>query len=163
VTLGARFAIAEDLVIEVPVAPEAVASRLQSRLNQRPKRAFGVLKISDEWIGVVHGDRFAVWERRQHAMRAEGRIRRVRGGSRVEARIALTRRSAVMMVVFFVLFALGAVGILSQPQGLGISPATLVLAVLAGFGTLLVFWVGSLRQRAALHAFLADVLTVERS
>jgi hypothetical protein len=98
-----------------------------------------------------------VWERRQHATRAEGRIRRVRGGSRVEARIALTRRSAVMMVVFFVLFAVGAVGILSQPQGLGISPATLVLAVLAGFGTLLVFWVGSLRQRAALRAFLGDV------
>lgn len=154
---GDRFAIAEDLVIEISVAPEALASRLRSRLNQRPKRVLGVLKVSDEWIGVVHGNEFAVWERRQHAMRAQGRIRGVRGGSRVEARIALTRRSSVMMVIFFVLFAVGAVGILSQPEGLGISPATLVLAVLAGFGTLLVFYVGSLRQRAALRAFLADV------
>ncbi|MGH2376917.1 MAG: hypothetical protein ACRDGT_00385 [Candidatus Limnocylindria bacterium] len=156
-TLGARFAIAEDLVIEVPVAPEALASRLRSRLNQRPKRALGILKVSDEWIGVVHGNEFAVWERRQHAMRAQGRIRAVRGGSRVEARISLTRRSAVLMVVFFALFAVGAVGILSRPEGLGISPATLVLVGLAVLGTLLVFWVGSLRQRAALRAFLADV------
>ena len=156
-TPGARFAIAEDLVIEISVAPEALASRLRGRLNQRPKRALGILKVSDEWIGVVHGNEFAVWERRQHAMRAQGRIRGVRGGSRVEARIALTRRSAVMMVVFFVLFAVGAVGVLSQPEGLGISPATLVIALLAGFGTLIVFWVGSLRQRAALRAFLADV------
>lgn len=151
-----RFAIAEDLVMDVPIAPEALANRLRARLNQRPKRVLGVLKVSDEWIGVVHGNQFAVWERRQHAMRAEGRIRGVRGGSRVEARIALTRRSSLMMVIFFVLFAVGAVGILSQPEGLGISPATLVLAVLAGFGTLLVFYVGSLRQRAALRAFLAD-------
>ena len=152
-----RFAIAEDLVMEVPIAPEALASRLRGRLNQRPKRALGILKVSDEWIGVVHGNEFAVWERRQHAMRAQGRIRGVRGGSRVEARIALTRRAAVMTVVFFVLFAVGAVGVLSQPEGLGISPATLVIALLAGFGTLLVFWIGSLRQRAALRAFLADV------
>lgn len=154
---GDRFAIAEDLVIEISVAPEALTSRLRGRLNRPPKRVLGILKVSDEWIGVVHGNQFAVWERRQHAMRAQGRIRGVRGGSRVEARIALTRRSSVMMVIFFVLFAVGAVGILSQPEGLGISPATLVLAVLAGFGTLLVFYVGSLRQRAALRVFLADV------
>lgn len=153
-----RLSISDELLIEVPVAPEALASRLRSRLNQRPKRVLGILKVSDEWIGVVHGNnQFAVWERRQHAMRAEGRIRGVRGGSRVEARIALTRRSAVMMVLFFVLFFVGAIGILSQPEGLGISPATLVIAVLAGFGTLLGFWIGSLRRRAALRAFLADV------
>jgi hypothetical protein len=155
--MAGRFAIAEDLVIEVPIAPEALASRLRGRLNQRPKRVLGVLKVSDEWIGAVHGNQFAVWERRQHAMRAQGRIRGVRGGSRVEARIALTRTSAVMMVIFFVLFAVGAVGVLGQPEGLGISPATLAIALLAGVGTLLVFWIGSLRQRAALRAFLADV------
>lgn len=143
--------------MEVPATPEALASRLRSRLNQRPKRALGVLKVSDEWIGAVHGDQFAVWERRQHAMRAQGRIRGVRGGSRVEARIALTRRSTVLMAVFFLLFFVGAVGILSQPEGLGISPATLVIAVLAGSATLLGFWIGSLRQRAALRSFLADV------
>jgi hypothetical protein len=154
---GPRFAIAEDLVIEISVAPEALASRLRSRLDQRPKRAFGVLKVTDEWIGAVQGNEFTVWERRQHAMRAHGRIRGVRGGSRVEARIALERRSAVMLAVFLVVFGIGAIGILTQPRGLGISPATLALAVVAGFATLLVFWIASLRQRAALRAFLADV------
>jgi hypothetical protein len=152
-----RVRISEELLFELPETPESLTSRLRGRLNQRPKRVLGILKVSDEWIGVVHGNEFAVWERRQHAMRAQGRIRGVRGGSRVEARIALTRRSAAMMVIFFVLFAIGAVGILSRPEGLGLSPATLVLAALAGFGTLLVFWIGSLRQRAALRAFLADV------
>lgn len=147
-------------MIEVPIAPEALASRLRSRLNQRPKRAFGVLKVTDEWIGAVQGHEFAVWERRQHAMRARGRIRGVRGGSRIEAHIALERRSAVMLTVFLALFAIGAIGILTQPRGLGISPATLALAVIAGFATVLVFWIASLRQRAALRRFLADVFRV---
>lgn len=156
-TPGARFAIAEDLVIEAPLAPEALASRLRGRLDQKPKRAFGVLKVTDEWIGSVNGNEFTVWERRQHAMRARGRIRGVRGGSRVEARIALERRSAVMLTLFLALFAVGAIGILTQPRGLGVSPATLALAVIAGLATLLVFWIASLRQRAALRRFLADV------
>ena len=151
------IALGEDLVLDVAVAPEALASRLRGRINQRPKRAFGILKVSDEWIGVVQGNDFAVWERRQHAMRAEGRIRRVRGGSRVEARIELTRRSAVLMAVFFALFAVAAIGLLGRPGGMGISPATIALAFLAGLGTLAVFWAGSLRQRAALRRFLTEV------
>lgn len=149
--------LTEDLVLDVPVAPEALASRLRGRINQRPKRAFGVLKVSDEWIGVVQGTTFAVWERRQHAMRAQGRIRGQRGGSRIEARIALTRRSAVLMIVFFALFGVAALAILSRPEGLGISPATIVLAFVAGLATLVVFWIGSLRQRAALRRFLTSV------
>lgn len=152
-----RLRLSEDLLFEVPETPETLTGRLRARLNQRPKRVLGVLKVSDEWIGVVHGNQFAVWERRQHAMRAQGRIRGVRGGSRVEARIALTRRSALMLVLFFLLFTVGAVGVLSQPEGLGISPASLFIALLAGFGTLLVFWIGSLRQRAALRSFMTEV------
>lgn len=147
----------EDLLIEAPIAPEALASRLRSRLGQKPRRAFGVLKVTDEWVGAVQGNEFTVWERRNHAIRARGRIRGVRGGSRVEARVALQRRSAVMLVIFLAVFAVGAIGILTQPRGLGISPGTLVLVVGAGVTTLLVFWVASLRQRAALRAFLADV------
>jgi hypothetical protein len=149
--------LSEELVLEVPVAPEALASRLRARLAQRPKRAFGLLKVSDHWIGFVQGNEFAVWERQKHAIRAEGRIRGVRGGSRVEVRIALTRRSTVLIVVFFALFAVAAVGVLSSPEGLGISPGTLTLAVVAGLATLAVFWAGSLQQRAALRRFLADV------
>lgn len=147
----------EDFLLEVAVAPEGLASRLRARINQRPKRMLGVIKVSNEWIGRVEGNEFAVWERRQHAVRAHGRIRGQRGGSRVEARIALSPRSRNLMIAFFALFATGAVGALSAPEGLGLSPASLTVAFLAGLATLLVFWVGSLRQRAALRAFLADV------
>jgi len=139
-----RRHVADATVAVLPVSAEQTA-------------AFGILKVSDEWIGVVQGNDFAVWERRQHAMRAEGRIRRVRGGSRVEARIELTRRSAVLMAVFFALFAVAAIGLLGRPGGMGISPATIALAFLAGLGTLAVFWAGSLRQRAALRRFLTEV------
>jgi hypothetical protein len=154
---GAAFGLSEDFVLEVAVAPEALTSRLRASINQRPKRAFGVLKLTDEWVGVVEGTEFAVWERRQHATRAEGRIRGRRGGSRVEARIALTRRSTVLIVVFFALFMVGAVGSLTLPEGLGIAPSTLALAVAGGLLTLGLFWIGALRQRAALRAFLTDV------
>ncbi len=151
------FGLSESLVIEVAVAPEGLASRLRARISQRPKRVLGVIKVSDEWIGRVQGNEFAVWERRQYAMRATGRIRGQRGGSRVEIRIALTRRTWLLLGVFFGLFMFGAVGALTTPEGLGISPATLALAVAAGLGTLALFWAASLRQRAALRKFLSDV------
>lgn len=151
------FGFSEDLVLEVPVAPEGLASRLRSRLGQKPKRVLGVIKISNEWVGRVEGSEFAVWERRKHAVRAHGRIRGQRGGSRVEARIALSPRSRNLMIGFFLLFATGAVGGLTAPEGLGLSPASLTVAFLAGLATLLIFWVGALRQRAELRAFLADV------
>ena len=61
------------------------------------------------------------------------------------------------MAVFFALFAVAAIGLLGRPGGMGISPATIALAFLAGLGTLAVFWAGSLRQRAALRRFLTEV------
>jgi hypothetical protein len=155
---GRRFLVfGEDYVLDVAVAPEALASRLRAAINQKPKRAFGMLKLTDEWVGVVDGNEFAVWERRQHATRAEGHIRGRRGGSRVEARIALTRRSTVLIVVFLTLFMIGAVGSLTLPEGLGLAPGTLALAIAGGLLTLGLFWVGALRQRAALRAFLTQV------
>lgn len=149
--------LSETYVLDVAVAPEALTSRLRAAINQRPKRAFGMLKLTNEWVGVVDGNEFAVWERRQHATRAEGRVRGRRGGSRVEAHIALTRRSAVLVVVFYALFMVGAVGALTLPEGLGIAPSTLALALFGGLATLALFWVGALRQRAALRAFLTGV------
>lgn len=154
---GPSLGLSETYVLDVAVAPEALMSRLRAAINQKPKRAFGVLKVANEWVGVVDGNEFAVWERRQHATRAEGRISGRRGGSRVEARIALTRRSSILVVVFFALFMAGAVGALTLPEGLGIAPSTLALAFFGGLATLALFWVGALRQRAALRGFLSDV------
>jgi hypothetical protein len=153
--------VGEDYVRDVPVAPEALASRLRSAVNVPPKRVLGVLKIHPEWIGIVAGTEFVVWERRQHATRAVGKIRGRRGGSRVEARIAVTRRTWVMMAIFFALFVLASIGLLSRQEGLGLGPTGLTIAALGGFVTLSLFWSASLRQRAALKAFLNEVLRAD--
>jgi hypothetical protein len=150
--------VGEDYVRDVPVAPEALASRLRSAVNVQPKRLLGVLKVHAEWIGIVAGMEFVVWEKRQHATRAVGRIRPRRGGSRVEARIAVTRRTWVLMGVFFALFVVASIGLLSRQDGLGLGPTGLTVAALGGFVMLTLFWSASLRQRAALKAFLNEVL-----
>lgn len=149
--------VAEDYVLDATVAPEALAGRLRAAINTRPKRALGVLKVHSEWIGLVAGNEFVVWEKQQHATRATGRIRRHKGGARVEARIALTRRTSVLMVVFFTLFAVAALGLLAREEGLGIGPTGLGIAVVGGLVTLTLFWWAGLRQRAALRRFLDEV------
>ncbi len=149
--------IGEQYVRDVAVAPEALASRLRSAINTRPKRALGVLKVHAEWVGLVAGNDFAVWEKQQHATIATGRIRGRRGGSRVEAHIGVRRRTWVLMLVFFALFVLASIGLLSREEGLGLSPTGLAVAALGAFVTLTLFWSASLRQRAALKAFLNEV------
>ncbi len=149
--------VGERYVHDIPVAPEALASRLRGAINNRPKRMFGVLKVSAEWVGVVSGNEFVVWERRQHATRAIGTIRGRRGGSRVEAHITLTRRTRILTVVFFALFVVASLGILAREGGPGVGPEGLTIAAVGALVTLTVFWSASLRQRAALKAFLNEV------
>lgn len=149
--------VGERYVRDVDVAPEALASRLRSALSTRPKRMFGVLKVTAEWVGLVAGNEFVVWERRQHATRATGAIHRRRGGSRIEAHIGLTRRTRVLTVVFFALFIVAALGYLSREDSLGLGPSGLAVAATGVLVTLTLFWSASLRQRAALRAFLNEV------
>lgn len=155
----ASRALGEDYLLELPVAPEALAGRLSAAINKRPRRAFGVVKVHSEWVGLVAGNEFVVWEKQQHATRAQGRIRGVRGGSRVEARITLTRRALILTVVFFALFAVGALGLLGREGGLGLGPAGLAMATLGALVTLAIFWAAALGQRAALRRFLDGVFT----
>lgn len=149
--------VGERYVRDIDVAPEALLGRLRSAINQRPKRALGVLKVSSEWIGVVAGNEFAVWERQQHATRATGKVRGRRGGSRVEAHIGITRRTRVLTIVFVTLFVVAGLGLLSQEGSMGIGPSGLAVVALGTFVTLTLFWSASLRQRAALRAFLNEV------
>lgn len=149
--------VAERYVRDIAVAPEALAIRLRTAINRRPKRMFGVLKVSAQWVGVVSGTEFIVWEKQQHATRATGRIRGRRGGSRVEADITLTRRTRMLAVVFFGLFAVAAIGILAREGGLGFGPGGLAVAALGALVTLSLFWSAALRQRAALRAFLNEI------
>ena len=149
--------VGERYVRDVAVAPEALVGRLQAAIVVRPRRALGVLKVHAEWTGLVAGKEFTVWEKQQHATVATGSIRGRRGGSRVEAHIRLRRRTWVLMIVFFVLFVLASIGLLSRQEGLGMGPTGFTVAALGAFVTLTLFWSGSLRQRAALKAFLNEV------
>jgi len=144
-------------VREVPVAPEALLSRLRAELAKRPKRALFVLKVHSEWLGLVHGDRFVVWERSGHATHARGRIVRRAGGSRVEARIGPTRRTLVLGAAFFVLFGLAAYGLLGREEGLGHGPLGIALAVGGAAVLLGMFLSATRRQQDALRAFLDGV------
>jgi len=149
--------IGESYVREVDVAPEALMGRLRAIVNHQPKRIFGVLKVGPHWVGSLSADEFVVWEKQQHATRAEGRIRRRRGGSRVEAHIGVTRRTRILTVVFFLLFVVGAIGILAREGSLGLAPTGFTVAAVGAVVTLTLFWASALRQRAALRAFLNEV------
>lgn len=144
---------------DVPVAPEAVAARLRAALNVPPKRALGVIKISPEWKGVVTGSEFTIWEKQQRATRMVGRVKARRGGSRVEARLEVRRRTWVMMAFFFALFAATSIALLQRETGMGLGSTGLSVAVLGAIVLLIAFWSSSMRQRALLKAFLRDVLT----
>lgn len=147
----------ERYVRDVPVAPDALSLRLIGAINNRPKRLLGILKVSAEWVGVVSANEFVVWEKQQHATRATGRIRGRRGGSRVEAHIALTRRTLLLGVAFYALFAVAVLGVLASETGLGMGPPGLAIALAGALLTLAVFWSAALRQRAALRSFLNGV------
>lgn len=152
--------VGEQYERDVDVAPEALLARLRKTINQPPKRVFGVLKVSDHWVGVVSGTEFVVWEKQQHATRAEGRIRGRRGGSRVEAHIGVTRRTRILTVVLFVLFVVAAIGTLSREGSLGLTPAGFAVAAVGAIVTLTLFWASALGQRAALRAFLNGVFSI---
>lgn len=124
----------------------------------RPKRALGVIKISPEWKGTVTGNEFTIWEKQQRATRMIGRIKARRGGSRVEARLEVRRRTWVMMAIFFALFAATSIGLLQRETGMGLGTTGLSVAALGAIVLLTAFWSSSMRQRALLKAFLRDVL-----
>jgi hypothetical protein len=149
--------VGERYVFEVDVAPEALSARLRTAINKQPKRMFGVLKVSSHWVGAISGNEFAVWEKQQHATRAEGRIRGRRGGSRIEVRIGVTRRAQFLVAVLLILFFAASLGILTREGSLGLGPTGLGVAALGAVVTLTVFWSAALSQRAALRRFLNQV------
>ena len=113
--------MAPDWLLDVGIAPEAALARLEEAINQRPKRAFGVLKTQNEFIGAIAQDRFEVWERRQRAVHAVGLARPKRGGARIEASFVIPPLTRGLLVAFFALYVVVVVGIASQPPDSGLS------------------------------------------
>jgi hypothetical protein len=142
------------LVLDVRESPRDALSRLERKINQRPRRVLGLLKIDPEYVGVTSPSAFEIWERRQHAVHAHGRIDRRRSGARVSTVFVQSRRSWALLVVFFVLYGLFGAGFVSSDAGpLGPVISSVVLAV-GGIAIALHFFLSAKRQRANLRRFV---------
>lgn len=148
-----------DLVLDVPIAPEGALLRLAAAINQRQKRAFGVLKTQNEFVGAISERRFEVWERRQRAIHAVGETRPRRGGTRVEVRFLLSPVARVLLVLFAVLYVVVSAGIASQPPDPQISSSEVLIAALGAMVTAALFYGAAQRQRRDLADFLSAVFT----
>jgi hypothetical protein len=151
-----------DWTLDVGIAPEAALARLEGAINQRPRRAFGVLKTENEFIGAIVRQRFEVWERRQRAVHAVGIARPRRGGTRIEARFVMPPLTRGLLVAFFVLYVVVVVGIASQPPEPGLSTEELVIAASGAAVTAGLFYGAARRQRADLVQFLGTVFRERR-
>ena len=143
-----------DWSLNVAIAPAGAMAKIASAINRPKRRAFGVLKTENEFVGFIHDDTFEIWERQKRAIHGRGTIRGRRGGSRIEMRIAPRGVTKVLVGVFFVLYALVAAGIATQPprSEIGIEE----IAISLGGAALLaaIFAASAAQQRADLQRFL---------
>jgi hypothetical protein len=151
--------MAPDWRLDVGIAPEAALARLEAAINQRPKRAFGLLKTENEFIGAIAQDRFEVWERRQRAVHAVGLARARRGGTRIEANFVIPPLTRGLLVAFFALYVVVVVGIASRPPDSALSAQELVIAASGAAVTGGLFYGAARRQRADLAVFLETVFS----
>ena len=144
---------------DVALAPERALRRLAVAIDQRPKRAFGVLKTENEFVGAISGTDFEIWERRQRAVHAVGRAQPKAGGSRVEVRFVIPPLTRVLLIVFVALYAAVAVGIASQPPDTRVAADELIIAAVGAVVVGGLFYGAARRQAADLASFLETVFT----
>jgi hypothetical protein len=136
------------------IAPEAALARINLAINRPKKRAFGIFKLQDEYIGVVTTDAFEIWERQRRAVHALGSVRAHRGGTRIEVRYGIGKRTPLLLAVFFLLYGAVALGISRlEPEPAVTLPELAVAAVGAGI-VAVIFAASASRQRAGLQAFI---------
>jgi hypothetical protein len=144
----------DDLILDLEIAPRDAGQRLAAAINRQPRRLLGVLKVENEFVGVVASGEFEIWERRQHAVHVHGRIDRSPVGSRIGASFSLTPRARILLLIFFALYVLLGAGIISRVPD-ATSPIPPWVALLAGgFALAGLFLVGARRQRDALQRFV---------
>ena len=107
--------MSDDWSLDVAIAPAGAMAKIAYAINRPRKRAFGVLKTENEFVGFAHDDTFEIWERQKRAIHGRGTIRGLRGGSRIEMRLAPRGPTKILVGTFFVLYALVAAGIATQP------------------------------------------------
>jgi hypothetical protein len=146
--------VKSDIALDISVAPREALARISSGINKRSKRLLGVLKVENEYVGYVHGDRFEIWERRQRAVHAVGTVRGRKGGTHVDVRFLVPMRNRVLVVVFFGLYAVVAAGLAIRSPDDALTTQELVAAVAGALAIGLIFIVAALRQRADLRGFV---------
>jgi hypothetical protein len=146
--------MSDVLSLDVAIAPAGAMAKIASAINRPKKRAFGVLKTENEFVGFTRDDTFEIWERQKRAMHGRGTVRGRRGGSRIEMQIAPRGVTKILVAVFFALYALVAVGIAMQAPRSDISIEEIFVS-LAGAALLAgIFAASAAQQRADLQRFL---------
>lgn len=149
--------MAPDWALDIGIAPEAALARLGAAINQRPKRAFGVLKTQTEFVGGVAGEHFEIWERSQRAVHAVGRVQPHGGGTRVEMRFLFPPITKALIVVFFALYVVAAGSLAVRAPD---ATTALVDVAIGGGGAAVLaalFTSAARQQRADLRAFVERV------
>jgi hypothetical protein len=149
----------DDLRFDLALSPEHVLTRVAAAINQRPKRALGILKTHNEYVGVVGQEGFEVWERRQRAVHAVGRVEGSLERTRVEVRLLVPPMTKALLVIFFGLYVVVAAGIAMQSPERAISLDELAIASAGAAALALFFADAARRQRSDLRAFLAETLS----
>jgi hypothetical protein len=140
--------------LDVAIAPHGALQRIAAAINRPRKRAFGVLKTENEFVGFLRDDTFEIWERQGRAIHGFGTIRGRRGGSRVEVRLALRGLTKVVVGLFFALYFLVATGIATQPPRPDVSVEEVAIALVGAAVLAAIFTASAARQRADLRRFL---------
>jgi hypothetical protein len=147
--------------IDVAIAPDAALHRVASAINLPKKRALGIFKTGNEYLGFVREDMFEIWERQARAVHAIGIVRARRGGTSIAVRTTIPRLTRVLIGLFFVLYAVAAIGIATQPPDSSITFEELAFTVVGAAVIALVFSVSARKQgtdlRGLIDAILRDV------
>ena len=146
--------MAHDWSLDLAIAPDGALQRIAAAINRPKKRAFGVLKTENEYVGFIREDTFEIWERQGRAIHGRGVVRGRRGGSRVEVRLMLPRWTRVLVGLFFALYLLVAAGIATQPPRTEISAEEVGVALAGAALLAAIFAAGAAQQRANLRRFL---------
>src|SRR5947209_242494 len=88
---GSVRSMPQDWSADIAIAPDGALQKIGASINRRKKRAFGVLKTENEYVGFIREDTFEIWERQGRAVHGRGAVRARRGGSRVEVRLMIPR------------------------------------------------------------------------
>jgi hypothetical protein len=150
--------VAYDWSLEIAIAPDGALQRIAAAINRPKKRAFGIFKTANEYVGFVRDDTFEIWERQQRAVHAVGSVRGRRGGSRIEVRFIIPSRTRALIAGFFALYAVAAVGIALRDEGALGAAEELVIAAFGALVLALTFMAAGARQRAALRGFFDRLL-----